>query len=86
MQVADAEGALKAAMVRVTELEGYPAAAPELTEAAPQVSRTLRAEFALVLQQAPDFATVSLIDDAYKFQYNAHQPLLPTCSNCLLLE
>ena len=50
MQVADAEGALKAAMVRVTELEGYPAAAPEPTEAAPQVSRTLRAELALVLQ------------------------------------
>ena len=39
MQVADAEGALKAAMARVTELEGCPAAAPEPTEAAPQVAK-----------------------------------------------
>ena len=44
MQVADAEEALKAAMARVTELEGRPAAAPEPTEAAPQVARTSRAD------------------------------------------
>ena len=44
MQVADAEGALKAAMARVNELEGHVAAAPEPIEAAPQVARSLHAD------------------------------------------
>ena len=44
MQVADAEGALKAAMARVNELEGHLAAAPEPIEAVPQVARSLHAD------------------------------------------